>query len=141
MTMLVAVIAYATNALFLAHKKIKIARQIENSAIATLDRIVRDIRASTDVDLAGSSFGVDNGYITLTVPVSGEVPRKRKFYLSGGKVMLDDVTDGVTPIGQVSLSGVSVTSLKFTNITESTNSKAIKIEMTLVGTRGGGTKV
>src|SRR3989344_4824312 len=89
---IVGVIAYATNALFIANKKIKAARQIENSAIASLDRMVREIREASDVSSnpAESSFDTPDGFVTLTIPVSGGSPRTAKFYLSNEKIMVDD---------------------------------------------------
>lgn len=133
LAILVAAVAYATNALFIANKKIKAARQIENSAIASLDRMVRDIRAASDI-VAGES-SLSTGTLVLTIPVSEGVTRKTKFYLDSATKKIS-VYDNDILTGQLSLSGVQVTSLVFTKLT-SEHSNAIKIVLTMTSTITG----
>lgn len=129
MTIIMSVVVYATNALFVASKSIKAARQVENSAIASLDRMVRAVRSASDIDATQSSLGVANGILSLIIPTSGGGSTVTKFYLSNQKVMVDE---GGAQVGPLSMTGVRATSLKFFYLS-TTTSKAIKVELTLLG--------
>ena len=125
---LMTVIIYATNAMFMSHRIIKATRNVENSGIAAMDRMVREIRAAQSIG-AINSFGVSNGVLSLIVPTSGGGTKNVKFYLSSQKVVVDD---DVVTAGQLTLSQVRATSLKFYSLSTTTSS-AIKIELTLFG--------
>src|SRR3989344_1589701 len=76
---LMTVIIYATNAMFMSHRIIKATRNVENSGIAAMDRMVREIRAAQSIG-AINSFGVSNGVLSLIVPPSGGGTKNLKFY-------------------------------------------------------------
>lgn len=126
---LMGVVIYAMNAILISHRIIKATRNVENSGIAAMDRMVREIRAAQSIDGANSSFGVSNGALSLIIPTDGGGTRTVRFYLSSQKIMVDD--DGVLT-GQLSLSAIRATSLKFYSLSTTTSS-AIKVELTLLG--------
>jgi len=128
MSLIVGVISYVITMLYNANSIVKATRNVENSAIAATDRIIRETRAATSVDIPNSSFGVDGGILTLNIP-SGTGTRTTKFYLSNSRIMVDD--NGVLT-GPLTLSDTQVSSLRFYYLA-TTTSKAVKFEMTLVG--------
>lgn len=128
MALLVGVIAYATQMLFLANSVVKATRRVENSAIVFTDKITREIRSASSASLV-SSFPYDHDELTLTIPVASGGTRTSRFYRSGDKIMLDD--NGVTS-GPLTLSNMQVTSLHFVIMATST-SEAIKYEVVMEG--------
>jgi type II secretory pathway pseudopilin PulG len=128
LALLVTVITYVITLLFRANSIVKSTRDVENSAIAATDRMIREIRAASSVDLPNSSFGVDDGILSLIIP-SGSGTRTVRFYTENSKIMVDD--DGVQT-GPLTLSSTQVTSLRFYYLT-STTSQAVKFETVLIG--------
>ncbi len=119
---LLASIASGTKLLFTAYQKTKAVRMVENGAIDTMDRIVRETRNSTSVNTSGSSFNVASGILSL---VSGATTTK--FYVSNNRVYIDQ--NGST-IGALTPSTIKVPALTFRYI-DTGNSEAVKIELTL----------
>ncbi len=93
--------------------------------------MIRDIHGAVAVDLPNSTFGGTVGELTL---LSGATTTR--FYLSNNKLMID--VNGST-VGPLSASDASVTALTFTHITTA-ESEAVKIDMTIDGTKGSVTK-
>ncbi len=128
LAMLVAVISYVITVIYRANAIVKSTRDVENSAIAATDRMMREIRAASSVNLADSSFGVDDGELSLVIP-SGSGTRTVRFYLDNSKVIVDD-NGSVT--GPLTLTGTRATSLRFNYLVAST-SEAVKFELVLIG--------
>lgn len=128
LTLLLGVIIYVINIIFVTNTVIKATRRVENSAIASMDRIIRGIRESTSVNAGDSVFGVDSGRLSLIIPTDSGT-RLVKFYLNEQKIYVEE--DGVV-IGPLTLSDTRTTSLKF-NLIASTTPVAIKFEMTIAG--------
>jgi hypothetical protein len=128
LAIIVTVITYAITLLFRANSIVKSTRDVENSAIASTDRMIREIRAASSVDLHNSSFGVDDGILSLVIP-SGSGTRTVRFYLSNSKIMVDD-NGSVT--GPLTLSSTQVTSLRFYYLS-ATTSTAVKFETVMIG--------
>lgn len=129
MGLLVAIITYVISVIFQANAIVKSTRSIENSSIAALDRMVREIRAASSID-ASSVLGAGTNYgeLKLTIP-NGASTRSVRFYLSNERVYVDDNN---VQTGPLTLAGVRATSLQFFVMSTST-SKAVKIELVLVG--------
>ena len=123
-SILLASVSSATSLLFSSYQKTKVVRRIENSAILSMDRMVRDIRNASSVDAANSVFNVPYGALSL---VSGATTTK--YYLSNGQIYVEE--NGNT-LGPMTLSNVNVSSLVFNYISTGT-SEAIRVRMTISG--------
>jgi len=96
-------------------------------AQTALERMVREIRSATSVDLVNSTFGSSPGQLQLnTLDASGNATTIQ-FYMSGTSIRIKEA--GVDT-GPLSPATARVTSLIFRKITTS-NSTAIKVEMTV----------
>lgn len=127
LSIMVASITSGLGILLKTYQKIKVERKIENSAIASMDRIQREIRNANSVNVGSSSFNSSNGILSLEgIDTSGNTTSFR-FYLSGGKIYIDE---NGTVLGPLSSSGVNVSSLLF-NYVSTTTSAMVKTTMTL----------
>ena len=103
-------------------------RNVEGSAISTLERMGREVRASDSIDVANSAFGVDLGVLTLNATDANGTARTVKFSLSGGRVhLMENGVDG----GALSLSSTTVTSLILTRFYSSSLVEGVRVQMTL----------
>lgn len=130
--LLVMIIAltYSIRSLLVSYNDLKLERKVEQSALAAMDRITRDIRNATSINAGQSSFGNSNGSLSLNVATSGGGTQATRFYLSGGRVYVDE--DGVQ-VGPLTSSAVTASSLLFRSIA-TTTSAAVKVELTLSAT-------
>lgn len=103
------------------------AQSINASAITAMDRIVREIRVSENVDTAESTFGVSPGTLVLTSIDADDSLRTVEFSLSSG--VLHIMENGVD-VGPLTQDDSSVTELLFMRGATSTV-QAIKVEMTI----------
>lgn len=130
MAMLISVIAYVTNILFIANSTVRATRRVENSAMIASDRMIREIRAASNAAVV-SSLPIDSSYfdeLTLTIPTDSGA-RTTRFYISGEKIMVDE--DG-TFVGPITLANVRATSLRFFALA-TTTSQAVKFEFVILG--------
>lgn len=110
----------------------RLSRNINESAVTSLERMSREVRNAFNVNTTLSTFGAHPGVLYLnTKDVSGNTTTV-EFYVSSGVLR---VREGGVDKGPLFAKGVTVTNLIFRNIT-TTNSKAIKIEMSLADSRG-----
>lgn len=123
-SILLASVSYSTMILLSSYQKTKVVRRIENSAIASMDRMEKDIRNSTSVDTANSTFNTSSGSLSL---ISGSTTTK--YYLLNNQIY---ISENGSVLGPITFSNVRVSSLIFNFISTST-SEAIKIEMTITG--------
>ncbi len=97
-------------------------RELSQSASVSLERIVRDIRASNSVNAGLSSFGTSPGVLTLV-----EQSTTTRFYLSGGSLLVN--VNG-TEIGPLTSGAVTVQDLTFYKYTGSTTDM-VRVGLTL----------
>lgn len=97
---------------------------MESSATTAMERLTRDIRNSTSATVSGM------GSSTLTLV--SETGVNTQFYLQGETL---HVGVNNVDLGPLTASTVNVTGLTF-NVLNSTNSKAVKIDLTLESTSG-----
>jgi hypothetical protein len=117
------------------HRQIKLAQSLETSGSLAMERILREVRNSSEIDTAGSVLGSSPGTLRLSgIDDSGAYTLT--FDLNGGKVRI--ARNGGAP-GDLSLSEVRVDTLIFRRLSN-TNSEAVKIEMYLSGGTGSTTK-
>lgn len=107
-------------------------QRIEREASTAMERMIREIRDANDIDDAGSVLGTNPGELLLRSTDSSGTARTVEFYLDGGKVSLRE--NGVVS-GLLTTAKATVSNLVFRKIT-TTNSKGVKIEMTI--TTGSG---
>ncbi len=107
-------------------------RDVENSAIASFERITREIRDSKSVDTLQSSFGSSPGQLFLNTTDSDGNAETIQFFLSGQTL---HVKENGTDQGALTRSSARITNLVFQHISTSV-SEAVKISMTLESGNG-----
>ncbi len=131
MALIFAVIANVILSYTTSYRSLAAHRIVEHSAMSSLERLTRDIRAATSIDMTNSTFGSSQGMLTL-VSTYNSVSTTTKFYIDINKLKVD--VNG-SYIGPLTTSNVSVTNLTYTLLTGSTTN-AVKIDMTLQGNNG-----
>lgn len=116
--------------LFSSYGQIKVIQDMETTAILVLDKLNRDIQSAQSVNIAQSSFGIPESYLTLTVPNTTGGTDTIKYYATSSKIKVDK--NGAY-LGTLSLSSVSVNNFIIRQITSSSTS-AFKVELGLQGT-------
>ena len=121
------VVVDSTVSLFASYSQVRVAQDMETTAIQVLDKISRDVRNATSIVENQSSFNIPESYVTLTVPNSLGGSDSIKYYASNGKVSVDK--NGVY-LGTLSLPSITVNNfeLKYIN---GTSTKALKILLNL----------
>lgn len=116
-----------TTALSMArsYEELKVARSIEQGALTSMERMVRDIRAAEEATASGST-------LTLTTTDLNDDPMTVIFYVQDG--ILKVIENG-SYAGPLTASSTSVTSLSFDTLS-TTTSKAVRIQMTMEASRG-----
>ena len=127
MTLLLAGVVQSTLLLTQGYRNVKAVRNIENSAIYSMDRMVREIRNAVSIDGSQTSYNTAQGSLKLNTTDDSGTAETVRFYVTGGKVMFQ--RNG-SDVGPLSVSSATVSSLVFRSIATST-SQAIKIELTV----------
>lgn len=122
----------ATLTMMTSFYMVRLSRNINESAVASLERMSREIRNAYNVNTTLSVFGTSPGTLYLNTKDISGLTTTVEFYVLDGVLR---VKEGGVDKGPLFAKGVTVSSLIFRNIT-TTNSKAIKIEMALADTRG-----
>ena len=102
-------------------------RNVENSAIVSLERITRELRQAESVNVSLSTLDSNPGKLVLEGIDETGSPRTVEFYLSLGRLFLKE--NGVD-VGALSQSDAQVSSLIFRRFA-GPNAEGIRIEMTL----------
>ncbi len=121
-----AIVINSVFSLFSSYSKIRLTQDMETTAIQVLDKMTRDIHASTAVVDAQSSFNVPNGYVSLSIP-NGAGTDTVKYYATSSQIKVDK--NGVY-LGDLSLKSVMVNSFDIDYV-NGTSTKALKIELQL----------
>ena len=110
---------------------------IKNSAISGLEEMTKEIRNAKSINYIQSVFSPStNGVLSLNTIDSLGNNETVKFYLENQILMVDISGVSTSTGGILTTKDVKVLSLIFTPI-NTTNSKAVKIEMVLSGSSGG----
>lgn len=113
-----------------AYNVLKTTIHINNSAVVSFERMIREIRLASDVDMVASTLGTYPGHLVLITTDVSSAPITLEFYINSGVLILrQDSVD----VGPLTRSDVTVTNLVF-RLSDNGTSKAIKIEMTLEST-------
>lgn len=116
---------------------LRINQSISQSATTAMERISREIRNAYNVDTANSTLGTSPGRLTLLTKTDGGALTSVEFYVTSGNQV--NMKVGGADQGSLMTKTVTVTNLVFTQIT-TTNSKAVKVDMTLTDNRSGVSK-
>jgi len=118
---------------------IQTSRKINNFAETSMERIIREIRFANNVDVSGSTFGVNPGTLKLnTINPVNEIPTTVEFYQSGDNLM---IKEGLGAPEDITPSSLSVTNLIFYDIVVPGISESIKIEIEVKGSGIFGDKI
>lgn len=101
-----------------------VSSKVDQLGLTLVDRIVRDVRSGSNIDLAQSSFDTANGAIFINTKVGG-VATTKEFLLSSGRVQYRE--NGGTA-QYLSPANMSVSRLWFTNL-PTPISKAVRVEL------------
>jgi type II secretory pathway pseudopilin PulG len=115
--------------------EIRVERNINNAAVASIDRMVREIRLSNSVDILNSTFDANPGRITLNTIASNGSSTTVEFFVSNGVLRMKE---GGVDSGALTQSNINVDNLLFNLMTNGTT-QAIKISESLSDTRVGTT--
>ncbi len=110
-----------------AYRSVTVTRNIEDTALISMDRMTREIRNASSIDETQTVYNNDHGAIFLNSIDASNTPTSIKFYLSGQRILIDE---NGTYLGPITSSNVLVDSLYFRPIVSS-SSVGIKIEMVL----------
>jgi len=127
------------NTLFVVTKvsaKARINYSLADGGAGAIESITRLIRNADTLDQFLSVFGSDSGVLSISYQNDSGSTILDKIYLSGTTVKLDE--NGVY-VGDLTNTKIQVSKLLFQNI-NTTNSKAIKIEMVVKDSRDGDIK-
>ncbi len=116
---------------------LRITQSISQSATTAMERMSREIRSAYNINTANSTFDTSPGRLTVLTKDEIGTLLTVEFYVTAGN-QINMKINGADQ-GSLMTKTVSVTNLIFRQIT-TTNTKAVKIEMTLTDNRSGITK-
>ena len=126
--LLMLAVAQATNTLYVTYRNVDSLRQIESASISILDRLTREIKNSTSIDLANSVMDSDNGTLSLNV-ASSTGSYNTRIYASSSRLY---VTRAGVLLGPLSPDDVKVSLINYSLITSNGNTATgIRVELVL----------
>ncbi|MEK7209109.1 MAG: prepilin-type N-terminal cleavage/methylation domain-containing protein [Patescibacteria group bacterium] len=114
------------------YTEFRLTRAIASSALLGLERLTREIKQATSLDLVTSNLGAHPGRLVLNTTTADGTPTTIDFYLSAGSLM---VKEGSNAAASTTAALVTVDNLIFQSI-NAAESVAVKIELTLSASRG-----
>lgn len=114
-----------------SYKNLLVLRKIEHSGISSMERMTRDIRNSSVVEVSNSTLNQSPGVLTVSNTNSG-TKVTTKFYVQDGVLKVD--VDGAYD-GPVTISDTNVSNLVFSLI-DNGASQAVKIDLTVESNLG-----
>ncbi len=111
-------------------------RDLLQSGSKTMERLSREIRQAESVDLVHSTLGSSPGVLQLNSRDSAGTPMTVRFAIASGNLNL---YENGTLVDNLVMENISPTSLIFRRIA-TTNSEAVKIELTVQDTSSTSTK-
>ena len=135
-TLLVAALVFTIDVLLVVSKSffgLRISKEINVSAVASLDRIAREVRSANTVD--GSLFDINPSVLVVSRAITGggaTTTTTTTFFIEDGALKI--IRDGAV-IGPLTTKSVKVESFVLRHATSS-SSDTVKVEMTLSGREG-----
>ena len=114
----------------------QIARDMNNSAVLSLEKMIREIKSAESVDITGSTLGTSPGRLVLDTEDEFGLPLEVQFFVSSSSLHF---MRGGVDLGPVTSNTIQVDSLVFIRLTSS-NSEAVTIEMVLTAQVGANTQ-
>lgn len=111
-----------------SYNSLKVTRDINNAAVSTLERITREVKSASGVDVVNSVFDVQEGKLVLNDGTS--------IYLSGGRVYIQEGSGDPNPLTRKEVTVTDLTLEHFIG----TESEAVQVRMTVEGSRRNITK-
>jgi prepilin-type N-terminal cleavage/methylation domain-containing protein len=126
--LLLIAVSQATNSLYMTYRNVESLRQIESASVSILDRLTREIKNATSIDMTNSVFDSDTGRISLNVSSStGNI--NTQIYASSSRIYVKK--NGIE-LGPLSPRDVTVSIISYNLIATSTNSAtAVRIELVI----------
>ncbi len=127
-------------ALFLtvtAFTNLRISRDINDSSVKIMERLTRDIKSATAIDMANSVFGADPGTLTLSTVNASGTPLTVQYVMVGNALHLKEGTSVATLVDKGSLlsSKTSVSGVLYKRI-DVGSTVAVKIDLHITASRG-----
>lgn len=119
-----------------AFSDIRVSRDIHNAAVVSFGRMSYEIRTAYNIDIGASTFGSSPGVLSLYTTDISETNTIVEFSVATSSILIKEA--GVEA-GLLTPPNITVDSLIF-ELIDTTNSQAVKIDLTLTGTRGNITK-
>lgn len=107
-----------------SYNSLKVTRDINNAAVATIERITREVRSARNVDTINSIFEESEGKIVLNTATSTV-----SMYLSNGRVYLQEGVQSPSPLTR---GNIIVTGLVFEHFV-GTQSEVVQLSITIEG--------
>ncbi len=114
-----------------AFNNLRISRDIDDSSVKIMERLTRDIKSSTAVDLAKSTFGSTPGRLTLSTVNASGTPLIVEYYVATSSLRIKE--NGVD-VGPLMSGKTSIEALVFRYINTG-NTLGIKTELYISSTR------
>ncbi|MBI5798337.1 MAG: prepilin-type N-terminal cleavage/methylation domain-containing protein [Candidatus Yonathbacteria bacterium] len=127
----------ATMVVMKSFYSLRLNQSVGTSATVVLERMSREIRSAYDIDTTTSTFGSTPGRLTLKTKNSLGANTTVEFYVDAASQL--NLKEGGVSMGPLVTKTVTATNLVFRSIA-TTNSKAIKIELTLHDSRATSTQ-
>lgn len=117
--------------------KLRVSRDINDSAVYIMERLTRDIKGATAIDLANSTFNVSPGRLTMMTLSASGTPLSVEYYVSGDQLRVREA--GVEK-GALISSRSKIDGLVFRYITAG-GTAGVKIELHLKSEHGSASSV
>lgn len=131
MSLLIILLAAIINSILVLtthYRAVRSTREIEDTGIAILDRMTRDIRSADDVLTDSSVFNVSPGTLSIiSRDVTSGLSTTTVFYVSNGRFVVSE--NGVF-LGPLSKAGVQIVGFTV-RLVDTANADAIKIELSM----------
>lgn len=116
---------------------LRISRDINDSSVTIMERLTRDIKSATSIDMAGSTFAATPGRLTLNTRNASGTPLTVEYYVATSTIRIKE--NGVD-VGSLMSSKTKVEGLVFYLINQG-STVAVKTELHLTSSRGSATDV
>ncbi len=125
---LMTAVSQATTSMYTTYRNVIALRQIESASVSILDRLTREIKNATSIDMTNSVFDSDTGRVSLNISSStGNI--NTQIYASSSRLYVKK--NGIE-LGPLSPSDVTVSIISYNLLGTSTNSAtAIRVELVL----------
>jgi prepilin-type N-terminal cleavage/methylation domain-containing protein len=132
LSMLMVVVISTLVTMTRSYNTLKVSKQLNHAAVASMERMTREIRSAQSIVTAQSTFDGHPGRLYLQIASATTT----EFFVDGGVLKLNQ---NGSYVGPLTSNEVQVTGLVFNRITTA-NSEAVRINLTLESTAGDKTK-